>query len=47
MTESTPTNPSDAAASGIHVDSDWKAQAEAERARQVIKCKATEDVIHH
>jgi hypothetical protein len=37
MTESTPTNPSDAAAPGIHVDSDWKAQAEAERARLAEK----------
>jgi hypothetical protein len=37
MTDPTPTNPSDAAATGIHVDSDWKAQAEAERARLAEK----------
>jgi hypothetical protein len=37
MTDPTKHTPSDAAAPSLHVDSDWKAQAEAERARLAEK----------
>lgn len=37
MTDPTSPNPSDAPSPSLHVDSDWKAQAEAERARLAEK----------